>query len=65
MNARKITREEAAEFARVFATRRDDVPFHEYQPTPEQARNWEPHEWVVDLLMAAVNEGLPALKLGR
>lgn len=45
------------EIARQAATRRPDAPFEDYQPTPEQARDWKPHEWVIDALLAAYKMG--------
>lgn len=48
-----MTRDQAVELARQRATRTIDKPYHEYQPTPEKARNWQPHEWVIDAILAA------------
>ena len=48
-----MTEDQAIELARAAATRTADWPYHEYQPTPEKARDWMPHEWVVRAIMAA------------
>lgn len=48
-----MTRDEAIEIARSAATRSDEEPYHEYQPTPEKARDWMPHEWVIDAILYA------------
>lgn len=45
------------EIARGAATRTDTAPYEEYQPTPEKARDWEPHAWVVTALVAAYQAG--------
>jgi hypothetical protein len=42
-----MTEDQAIELARAAATRTADWPYHEYQPTPEKARDWMPHEWLV------------------
>lgn len=55
-----MTEAEAIELARAAATRTADWPYHEYQPTPEQARDWMPHDWVVRAIMAASVPAFPS-----
>jgi hypothetical protein len=48
-----MNHDQAIEIARSHAARTADNPYHEYQPTLESARDWMPHEWVIDAILAA------------
>lgn len=54
-----MERDEAVEIARQRALASGERGDHEYLPrTPEQAKTWMPHEWVIEAIMdAARNPG--------